>query len=220
MTIEPAQLAESRFAQLLGTERASGFVQQAQTFFSKQRDPDELAHLFAIFRVGEHHAVITIGDWLKSTPELEVKDGYARLIWDEARHTRIWTQRMAELVGEERVANSYPDPAQVDARNAEYFRLWDEYAKADGLPKRLTYIYVVDAWAGFAYTTYLNHIDPVTKWHLQTILADERFHVAFGQKMAGKYVTSEQDLEALAREEEKIIGILSNVTDGFLRSEV
>jgi 1,2-phenylacetyl-CoA epoxidase catalytic subunit len=220
MAIESAQLADSRFAQLLGPEKAAGFVQQAQTFLSKQRDPDELAHLFAIFRVGEHHAVITIGDWLKSTPELEVKDGYARLIWDEARHTRIWTQRMVELIGDDRVAKFYRDPAQVDARNAEYFHLWDEYAKADSLPKRLTYIYVVDAWAGFAYTTYLNHIDPVTKWHLQTILADERFHVAFGQKMAEKYVTSQRDREVLAREEEKIISILSNITSGFLGSEV
>jgi hypothetical protein len=84
----------------------------------------------------------------------------------------------------------------------------------------LAYIYVVDAWAGFAYTTYLNFIDPVTKWHLQTILADERFHVSFGEKMAKKYVTSEADKEVLAREEEKIVSILTNVTDGFLRSEV
>ena len=211
---------DSRFAQILGGERAAKFVADAQPFLGKQRGPEELARLFAIFRVGEHHAVITIGDWLKDTPQLEVKDGYARLIWDEARHTGIWTQRMYELIGEERVGKSYPDPRRVEAHNAEYFRLWDEYAKADCLAKRLAYIYVVDAWAGFAYTTYLNFIDPVTKWHLQTILADERFHVSFGEKMAEKYVTSEADKEVLAREEEKIMSILTNVTDGFLRSEV
>jgi len=38
--------------------------------------------------------------------------------------------------------------------------------------------------------------------------------------MAEKYVTSERDKELLAREEEKISGILQNVTDGFIRSEV
>jgi len=220
MTIELAQLIDSRFAQIMGPEGVAKFAEQGLAFFSRQRGPEELAHLFAIFRVGEHHAVVTIGQWLKSTSELEVKDGYARLIWDEARHTRIWTQRMTELVGEDRVERFYPDPTKVTAPSAEYFRLWDEYAKADGLAKRLAYIYVVDAWAGFAYTAYISYIDPVTKWHLETILADERFHVAFGQKMAEKYVTSPQDRETIAREEEKIVTILRNVTDGFLRSEV
>jgi len=219
MEIEPAQLVDSRFAQLMGPARAAKFVEDGRGFFSRQRGPEELAHLFAIFRVGEHHAVITIGDWLKSTPELEVKEGYARLIWDEARHTKIWTQRIGELVGDQQLERRYPDPRVVEAPTAEYFRLWDEYGKADCLAKRLTYIYVVDAWAGFAYTTFLNFIDPVTKWHLQTILADERFHVAFGERMAAKYVTSEADKEALAREEEKIVSILVNITDGFLRTE-
>jgi 1,2-phenylacetyl-CoA epoxidase catalytic subunit len=220
MALEPAQFTDSRFAQMLGGERAAQFVTNGRRFFSKQRGPEELARLFAIFRVGEHHAVITIGDWLKDTPQLEVKEGYARLIWDEARHTKVWTQRMNELIGEVRVEKYYPDPRRVEAHNAEYFRLWDEYAKADSLAKRLAYIYVVDAWAGFAYSTYLNYIDAVTKWHLQTILADERFHVSFGEKMAEKYVTSGADREVLAREEEKIVTILSNVTDGFLRSEM
>src|SRR3990172_12599628 len=168
-----------------------------EKFFARQRNPDELARLFAIFRVGEHHAVITIGDWLKSTKELEVKDGFARLIWDEARHTRIWTERINELVGEERMQRFYGDPTKAEAPSPEYFRLWDEYAKADCLARRLAYIYVVDAWAGFAYTAYLNYIDPVTKWHLQTILADERFHVAFGQRTAETFVTSPEDREIL-----------------------
>lgn len=217
---DASQFTESRFAQLLGTTGAAKLVSNAVPFFTRQRGPEELARLFAVFRVGEHHAVITIGDWLKSTNQLEVKDGYARLIWDEARHTRMWTQRMIELVGEPQVDKHYPDPRRLDLDNPEYFRLWDEYGKADSLPKQLAYIYVVDAWAGFAYTAYLNFIDPVTKWHLQTILADEAFHVSFGQQMATKHVRTERDKELLAREEEKIIGILANVTDGFLTSDV
>lgn len=44
--------------------------------------------------------------------------------------------------------------------------------------------------------------------------------MAFGQKMAERYVTHPRDREALAREEEKIVAILRNVTDGFVRSEV
>lgn len=191
-----------------------------EAFFAKQREADELARLFAIFRVGEHHAVITIGDWLKSTRELEVKDGFARLIWDEARHTRIWTDRMRELIGEDAVRRAYPDPRNVDFRNDQYFRLWDEYALAETLPQRLAYIFVVDAWAALAYDTYLKFVDPVTKWHLQTILRDENFHVDFGRKMAEKYVTSDRDKELLAREEEKIGRILADVSDGFLRAQV
>lgn len=196
------------------------FIEAASKFFSRQRGPEELARLFAIFRVGEHHAVITIGDWLKSTPELEVKTGFSRLVWDEARHTQIWTQRMAELIGQEAVDRLYPDPRHVAFANHEYFRLWDEYGQADSLPKRLAYIYVVDGWAAIAYDVYLNYIDSVTKWHLQTILADEHFHVAFGRSMAEKYVASERDKELLAREEEKIGRILQDVTDGFLSSEI
>lgn len=193
---------------------------EREKFFQKQRDPDQLAKLFAIFRVGEHHAVITIGDWLKSTSQPEVKEGFARLIWDEARHTRIWSDRMKELVGEDVVRRLYPDPRHVDFRNDQYFRLWDEYAKAAELPQRLAYIFVVDAWAAMAYDTYLKYVDPVTKYHLQTILHDENFHVAFGRTMAEKYVTSERDRELLQHEEEKIGRILADVTDGFLRVDV
>ena len=191
-----------------------------EKFFARQRNPDELARLFAIFRVGEHHAVITIGDWLKSTKELEVKDGFARLIWDEARHTRIWTERINELIGEDAVRRLFPDPRHVDFRNDQYFRLWDEYAKASTLAQRLAYIFVVDGWAAVAYDTYLKYVDPITKWHLQTILRDENFHVDFGRKMAEKYVTSERDKDLLQREEEKIGKILADVTDGFLRVDV
>ena len=191
-----------------------------EKFFAKQRHPDELAKLFAIFRVGEHHAVITIGDWLKSTQELEVKDGFARLIWDEARHTRIWTERINELIGEDAVRRIFPDPRHVDFRNDQYFRLWDEYANAATLAQRLAYIFVVDGWAAVAYETYLKYVDPVTKWHLQTILRDENFHVDFGRRMAEKYVTSDRDKDLLQREEEKIGRILADVTDGFLRAEV
>jgi len=190
---------------------ATDFATAAEQLFSKQRDPEALAKLFAVFRVGEHHAVITIGQWLTSTPQLEVKSGFARLIWDEARHTRIWTERMKELIGEETVEKYYPDPRRVDLRNEEYFQLWDEYGKAETLPQRLAYIYMVDAWAAFAYNVYLRYIDPVTKWHLQTILHDEQFHVSFGRQMADRYVTSERDRELLRREEEKINGILANV---------
>jgi len=201
-------------------EMATKYAESGNRFFQRERDPHELAKLFGIFRVGEHHAVITIGDWLKSTENLEVKSGYARLIWDEARHTDIWTMRMIELIGEDSVQQLYPDPRLVDYKKQEYFRLWDEYARAESLAERLPYIYLVDAWAAVAYTIYLNYVDPVTKWHLQTILHDENFHTAFGRMMADKYVTSEHDREALLREEEKIRKILDEVTDGLLSSDV
>jgi 1,2-phenylacetyl-CoA epoxidase catalytic subunit len=219
MTADTGVFLDSRFARLLGTTGAAELATRAQPFFARQRGPEELARLFAVFRVGEHHAVITIGDWLKSTNRLDVQDGYARLVWDEARHTRTWTQRMIELIGEPRVERWYPDPRRVAVEHPEYFRLWDEYGKADSLAKQLAYIYLVDAWAGFAYTAYMSFVDPVTRWHLQTILADEGFHVSFGQHMASMYVTSEREKETLAREEEKIIGILANVTDGFLHGD-
>ncbi len=201
-------------------EIAIKYAESAGRFFQRERGPHQLAKLFGIFRVGEHHAVITIGDWLKSTDNLEVKSGYARLIWDEARHTEIWTTRMIELVGDDTVRKLYPDPRSVDYRKQEYFRLWDEYARAESLAQRLPYIYLVDAWAAVAYTIYLNYVDPVTKWHLQTILHDENFHTAFGRKMADKYVTSERDQEVLSHEEAKIQKILDDVTDGLLSSDV
>ena len=199
---------------------AMKYADNATTFFQRSRDPHEIAKLFAVFRVGEHHAVITIGDWLKSTEDLEVKSGFARLIWDEARHTDIWTTRMIELIGNDTVAELYPDPRHVDFRNEDYFRMWDEYARAATLAERLPYIYLIDGWAAVAYTIYLNFVDPVTKRHLQTILHDEHFHVEFGKKMARKYVTAEKDLDILAREEEKIQRMLDETTDGFVHSDI
>jgi 1,2-phenylacetyl-CoA epoxidase catalytic subunit len=199
---------------------AMKYSEKAMKFFERTREPAEMAKLFAIFRVGEHHAVITIGNWLQSTPELEVKSGFARLIWDEARHTDIWTRRMEELVGSDEVARLYPDPRVLDFRSEEYFRLWDHYGAAPTLAERLPYIYIIDAWAALAYTIYMNFIDPVTKPQLQTILHDENFHVEFGKTMAGKYVTDPRQREILEREEGKIDKLLDEVSDGFLSSDV
>lgn len=196
------------------------YAEQADRFFRKQRDPLELARLFAVFRVGEHHAVITIGDWLKSTEQLEVKSGFSRLIWDEARHTDIWTRRMVELIGEEEVQRLFPDPRHMDYKHEEYFRMWDEYANAGTLAQRLPYIYLIDRWAAIAYTIYMNYVDSVTKWHLQTILHDEHFHVKFGRDMADKHIHSPAETESLRREEEKIERILLNVTDGIMTSDL
>ena len=63
------------------------------------------------------------------------------------------------------------------------------------LSKRLTHL-CRGRVAGFAHTAYMAFVDPVTKWHLQTILADEWFHVSFGQRKAEKYVMSRPDYEA------------------------
>jgi hypothetical protein len=93
-TIDPGRLTESRYAMLLGEAGVARLVECAGPFFARPRDPEALARLFAIFRVGEHHAVITIGDWLGTTCLLDVQEGFARLVWDEARHTHVWTERM------------------------------------------------------------------------------------------------------------------------------
>jgi hypothetical protein len=113
-TIDPGRLTESRYAMLLGEAGVARLVERAGPFFARPRDPEALARLFAIFRVGEHHAVITIGRWLGTTSRLDVQEGFARLVWDEARHTHVWTERMKELIGERAVERHYPDPRRVE----------------------------------------------------------------------------------------------------------
>ena len=108
----------------------------------------------------------------------------------------------------------------MDFRHDGYFRLRDDYAKPKTLPQRLPHIFLVDGWAAIAYDTYPKHIDRVTKWHLQTTLHDENFHVAFGRTMAEKYVTPERDRDLLQREQEKIGKILNEVTEGLLCVDV
>ena len=61
-TIDPGRLTESRYAMLLGEAGVARLVERAGPFFARPRDPEALARLFAIFRVGEHHAAI--GEWL------------------------------------------------------------------------------------------------------------------------------------------------------------
>ena len=115
MTLDSAPITDSRFAQLLCADGAGQLAAKAQPFLSAQRGPEALARLFGVFRVDEHHAVITIGNWLKDTPELEARRRSVRARGGEDRqHPRRCDRWLSDQQGV--TAQEGPDLPQAAPR--------------------------------------------------------------------------------------------------------
>ena len=219
MDLEAALFDGSRFVQTLGPDRTEQLIDRFDIFFSEHRDHEDLARLFAAFRSAEYHNVATLREWLRDTPEPEVRSAYTDVAAQESRHARMWTDRMCAMVGDDDVARRYADPCGMPAL-AQYFRLWDSYATATNLPARLAYLSLTDAWIGMAYGSYLLWADHTTRETLEEILADEVSQVSLAESMIDRLVDDSHDRDMLVIEQGCIAGLLLEVADGFMNSGI
>lgn len=219
MDLEVALFDDSRFVQTLGPDRTARLLDRFDIFFSEHRDHEDLARLCAAFRAAEYHNVATLREWMRDTPEPEIRSAYTDVAAEESRHARLWTSRMNALIGEDSITRRYADPCGMPALS-EYFRLWDSYATSSSLPTRLAYLSLVDAWLGTAYGSYLLWADNVTRETIEEILTDEVAHVSLAESMIDRLVDDSHDREMLAIEQGCIAGLLLEVTDGFLTSGI
>ncbi|MBI3458533.1 MAG: hypothetical protein HY002_22400 [Candidatus Rokubacteria bacterium] len=134
------------------------------------------------YRYAEERMMRNLAGWIALTPELQVKLLMGRQVWDCAQHADLWGKRLPELRAPAHVSEP-PNEAFVRFMDA----LESREAWSDTL-ERLAGIYRV--LKPHLVATYADHLaranpiyEPPTRRILERCLADERQHVADGQRV-------------------------------------
>ncbi len=143
------------------------------------------------YRYAEERMMRTLAGWIALTPELDVKLLLGRHVWDCAQHADLWGKRLPELRAPAQVSEP-PNDAFVRFMDAlESREKWGETLE------RLTGIYrVLKPHLAETYARHLARANPVyeppTRRILERCLADERRHVAEGERALTALAESEE----------------------------
>jgi 1,2-phenylacetyl-CoA epoxidase catalytic subunit len=134
------------------------------------------------YRYAEERAMRVMAGWIALTPELEAKLLLGRQVWDCAQHADLWGKRLPELRAPAHVSEP-PGPAFVRFMGAlEGREAWGETLE------RLTGVYrVLKPHLVETYAAHLERANPVyeppTRRILERCLAEERRHIAEGERV-------------------------------------
>jgi len=140
------------------------------------------ARLVRRYRYAEERMMRTLAGWIALTPELPAKLLLGRQVWDCAQHADLWGKRLPELRA----------PAQVsEPPSAGFVRFMDALENREAWGEtleRLTGVYrVLKPQLAEAYGRHLERANPVyeppTRRILERCLAEERQHIADGERV-------------------------------------
>lgn len=164
----------------------------------------EMAHLLKIALKNEIEATELAAYWLTTTPEVDVKLGFARQGGDEAKHYRLIEKRLAAL--------------EVDLKDfnplaAGYSKLF-EYLKS--LPDTVSRLaagqftregIAVKRNEQFIRFCEIRDDRETANLYREIIQPDERYHHLLGKEMLQKYAVSEQQQQSARRAAQQTIMI-------------
>jgi 1,2-phenylacetyl-CoA epoxidase catalytic subunit len=140
------------------------------------------ARLVRRYRYAEERLMRTLAGWIALTPEMPAKLLLGRQVWDCAQHADLWGKRLPELRA----------PAQVsEPPSAGFVRFMDALENREAWGEtleRLTGVYrVLKPHLAEAYARHLERANPVyeppTRRILERCLAEERQHIADGERV-------------------------------------
>lgn len=168
------------------------------------------------YRYAEERMMRILGGWIALTPELPVKLLLGRQVWDCAQHADLWGRRLPELRAPAQVSEP-PNEAFVQFVDTLQSRqAWTE------TPERLTGIYrVLKPHLIETYAAHLARANPVyeppTRRILERCLAEERQHVADGDRALAALADSESRRARVAAWEgelRRLLAAAGGVTGG------
>ncbi len=137
------------------------------------------------YRYAEERLMRLMAGWIALTPELSAKLLLGRHVWDCAQHADLWGRRLPEL----RAPAHVSEPA-----SAAFVRFMDAVERREAwgeTVERLTGVYrVLKPHLEETYARHLARANPVyeppTRRILKRCLAEERAHVAEGERVLGE----------------------------------
>lgn len=129
----------------------------------------------------ELYIMAVLAQWVATTGDLELRLGLARQVHDEARHYKMMTARLEEILGHPYDGSEYyPYPEQ--AAWIDFFS-WprNEYERV------IVHNFSSEWWAVETLEFFADKFDPKTANMYKAILRDERYHLELGMMAVVKY---------------------------------
>ena len=170
---------------------------------------DATARRIRHYRYAEERIMRIAAGWIALTPELPAKLLLGRHVWDCAQHADLWGKRLPELRALAHVSEP-PNEAFVRFMDAlERREAWGDTLE------RLTGIYrVLKPHLAGTYAAHLERASPIyeppTRRILERCLAEERIHIADGERLLTAMADSDRRRARVQRWEQELRGLLAD----------
>jgi uncharacterized ferritin-like protein (DUF455 family) len=174
----------------------------------------DVAHLLKIALKNEMEATDLAARWIESTPEVDVKLGFARQVGDESKHYRMIEDRLkamgVDLGGFNPVGQGYGELFQyliTLTDTVERLAAGQFTREAIALVKNRQFIELCEAKGDHA----------TAKLYREVIQPDEKFHHELGRRLLQKYALTGEQQERARRASRKTLELAEELTGLALR---
>jgi uncharacterized ferritin-like protein (DUF455 family) len=174
----------------------------------------DVAHLLKIALKNEMEATDLAARWIESTPEVDVKLGFARQVGDESKHYRMIEDRLkamgVDLGGFNPVGQGYGELFQyliTLTDTVERLAAGQFTREAIALVKNRQFIELCEAKGDHA----------TAKLYREVIQPDEKYHHELGRRLLQKYALTGEQQERARRASRKTLELAEELTGLALR---
>jgi 1,2-phenylacetyl-CoA epoxidase catalytic subunit len=202
----------TEFVDDLERENADAIGHMASSAASESRTAPDVLALLRIALKNELEASELAAHWMPSTPELDVKLGFARQVGDEAKHYRLLEARYRELGGD----------SAFDPRQGGYSPLFEYLTALPSSVERLAAgQFTREAIAERRNAMFIEYLDSIgdaetARLYREVIQPDEEYHHQLGRTMLLRYATTAPLQEAARAACRKTLEIAEKLRAGAM----
>jgi uncharacterized ferritin-like protein (DUF455 family) len=191
-----------------------GRLEPAETLTAESGGSLDVAHLLKIALKNEMEATDLAARWIESTPEVDVKLGFARQVGDESKHYRMIEDRLkamgVDLGGFNPVGQGYGELFQyliTLTDTVERLAAGQFTREAIALVKNRQFIELCEAKGDHA----------TAKLYREVIQPDEKYHHELGRRLLQKYAVTDAQQERARRASRKTLELAEELSGLALR---
>ncbi|MBI2902098.1 MAG: ferritin-like domain-containing protein [Candidatus Methylomirabilis oxyfera] len=186
-----------------------GRLEPAEALTAESGGNLDVAHLLKIALKNEMEATELAARWIESTPEVDVKLGFARQVGDESKHYRMIEDRLkamgVDLGGFNPVGQGYGELFQYLTTltdTVERLAAGQFTREAIALVKNRQFIELCEAKGDHA----------TAKLYREAIQPDEKYHHELGRRMLQKYAVTDEQQERARRASRKTLELAEELS--------
>ncbi|MGX4607792.1 hypothetical protein [Priestia sp. JNUCC 25] len=201
------------FVEKLMEEVTNDQIEKAEKITLELEEGEELPEFvikhwlnFAVYY--EKAATYFIGDWLKSTKEVDALVNFAHQIEDEANHY-VWLRK--------HLADYVPNPDSFVPPKEWQYLMEEYYPGLEHLVERLAAHNIASESSVLGFMEFAQNRFPESiKKTVEKVAKDELFHVSFGKKLLEKYCTTPELQERAYKATREAMEIMKNARKVFV----
>ena len=186
-----------------------GRLEPAETLTVESGGSLDIGRLLKIALKNEMEATELAARWIESTPEVDVKLGFARQVGDESKHYRMIEDRLkalgADLIGFDPIGQGYGELFQYLTTltdTVERLAAGQFTREAIALVKNRQFIELCETKGDYA----------TAKLYREVIQPDEKHHHELGRRLLQKYAVTDDQQERARRASRKTLELAEELS--------